>query len=87
LLKFFKTKERRNPYTEDLPHNFSLRLVTKFEKGTASATPVRVGKRGASVVISEESLFKTKYTISYQALLASLNARYSDFKQNKDFVL
>lgn len=85
LLKFFKVKEKRNPYIEGSIHNFSLKLVTKFEKGTVNAVPVRIGKRGASVVISEESLFQTKYTVSYQDLLNSLRKRYQNFKQNQKF--
>ncbi|MCE9585258.1 DUF3644 domain-containing protein [Candidatus Nomurabacteria bacterium] len=85
LLKYFKLKERKNPYTENSPHNFSLNLVTKFEKGSSGINTVRVGKKGASVFISEESLFKTKYTINKKDLVSSLKNRYSDFKQNSVF--
>lgn len=85
LLKYFKLKERKNPYSESSPHNFSLNLVTKFEKGSSGTNTVRVGKKGTSVVISEENLFKTKYTINYKELVASLRSRYSNFKQDKNF--
>jgi hypothetical protein len=85
LLKYFKNKERKNPYSENSPHNFSLNLVTKFEKGSSGESTVRIGKKGASIVVSEESLFKTKYTITYNDLKDSLKKRYSDFKANNNF--
>ncbi len=85
LLKYFKSKERKNPYVENSPHNFSLNLITKFEKGSTGTTTVRIGKKGAPIFVSEESLFKTKYTISYKDLVLSFNSRYSNFKQNNAF--
>ncbi len=85
LLKYFKSKERKNPYSESSPHNFSLNLVTKFEKGSSGTNTVRVGKKGVSVFVSEESLFKTKYTLNYKDLVSYLKTRYSNFKQNSAF--
>jgi hypothetical protein len=85
LLKYFKSKERKNPYTENSPHNFSLSLVTRFEKGAVGESTVKIGRKGASIVVSEESLFKTKYTITSDQLTQNLTRRYSDFKLNNAF--
>ena len=85
LLKFLKTKERKNPYTENSPHNFSLKMVTAFEKGTTSTGNVKIGKKGVSITISEESLFKNKFNITYDALKVFLKKRYVGFKANQVF--
>lgn len=84
LLKYLKQKERTNPYVEGVDHNFALVLATKFEKGTGGV-PVKIGKVGTSIVVSEESLFRTKYIIKHADLMQKLRERYSDFKPNNKF--
>lgn len=84
LLKYLKLKERSNPYIEGADHNFALVLATKFEKGTGGL-PVKIGKKGTSIVVSEESLFKTRYVIKHDDLIKKLKDRYNDFKSNNKF--
>jgi hypothetical protein len=86
LLKYFKEKEKRNPYKEDSPHNLSLKMTTKFEKGDVGI-PVKRDSKGASITYSEEDLFKNKFNIGYYDLIDSCKKRYSNFSSNQKFNL
>ncbi len=84
LFKYFKTKEKKNPYSENSPHNFALKMITKFEKGDVGV-PIKRSSKGVGILVTEESLFKNKYNISYDDLVANCKKRYIDFIQNKIF--
>lgn len=89
LLKYIAEKEKAFPSDDSQQHNISLILETKFVKSKAiEALPVKFAKDGAdiSVSIDTEEKFKEKYKWTYtKDLIPALKARYSDFKQDKNF--
>jgi hypothetical protein len=84
LLKYFKEKENKNPYSEEAIHNFSLKLTTRFEKGDVGIS-IRRGSSGVSISFSEDDLFKNKFNITYRDLVVNCKKRYSNFSPNQKF--
>lgn len=84
LIRYLKQKEKQNPYKENADHYFALTLSTKFEKGS-TGLGVKIGKTGLPIVVQEENLFKTKFTINHENLIKALKERYSNFVMNNQF--
>ncbi len=87
LLNYVNKKETENPSSEDNDFNITLKLVTKFEKGS-SLDALKVGySEDADIIVKVEAeeQFANKYPLSNNELIDKLKKRYIDFKQNSKF--
>jgi hypothetical protein len=87
LLEYLEVQERA--YNRDInKHSISLTVDIKFSRQT-TGLPVHHTKdgTGAPIVMDSEEKFKNKYRWAWRAkLLPELKKRYSDFKQDANFL-
>lgn len=79
----FISKQRLQEDSES-EHDIALVVDVKINRAKQGAQ-VRFDKTGAPIYQDTEEVFKNKYPLDYQTLLAKLKTRYLDFVQNKEF--
>lgn len=87
LLQYVIAKEVEHPSSEENDHNISLKLVTKFEKGS-SVDALRVGySDNANIIVKVEAdeQFSRKYPLDFSELVSKMREKYSDFSANGKF--
>ena len=87
LLQYIILKEIEYPSNEENDHNISLKLTTKFEKGS-DIEGLKVGYSDSpdfTIKVDAEDQFAKKYPLDYDELVKKIEKRYSDFIRNKVF--
>jgi hypothetical protein len=88
-LKYFHEVEATYPSDGDSSYSVTLQIKTRFVKGTADATAIAVrhtsDPSAPAIRVSEESVFKSTYILTYAKLVEKLRQRYSDFRNDSKF--
>ncbi len=89
ILKHFQSVEDQYPSDASASYNITLRIQTHFVKAssTAQALDVRYtdNPEAPEIRVSEESIFKNKYPLTYAALVEKLKDRYINFRPDNRF--
>ncbi len=88
ILLFISQKETEYPSKISNTHNITLKLETKFVKGSGNeALKIKYSNDPdtLAVKITEEQVFKGKYPLDYVTLCEQARNRYQNFKLSKKF--
>ena len=89
LLRYIVSKEIEYPSNEENDHNISLKLVTKFEKGSSDeGLKINYSENpDLTIAIDAVDKFAKKYPLDYEGLVKKMEDRYSDFVRNDKFYI
>jgi hypothetical protein len=88
LLQYIYDTEKAFPSNAENNYNVSLSYEVKLRRVADPDYTIFVNPNatdGVPITMQEEDVFRTKYPLSFDALVEKLRARYTDFKQNKKF--
>lgn len=88
LLRYIYETEKTFPSNADSNYNVSLSYEVKLRRVAEADYTIFVSpaaEDGVPITIQEEDVFKTRYPLSFDVLVAKLRERYTDFKQNQKF--